>query len=369
MEQSSLVAVDARRHLMLRHSSASPPPPSSPLIHTLTSTQLLELETEPTTHIHLLHLLADRLYAKDRMRTMGWPYQFVDLTDAQKISRRTLLDSYGLIAQASAGLVLIVIQLYFVAQWARRRRDSSDAPSSPSLKHLPKRGRLNIHAVEQLWRRLEWWSGDSLAIFGIDYGTKGQVTVAACWTVWLFVLCFAETGNGKLLRPVPTFDNSWPLRLSPPHKAVWNRRSLSTTIPLSPNMEVILVSCTDSHKGFPRDTQRLPSDPWPHHHTPHLYTYRLVHQLLRTIQPLSNQAQRILRHLWYYRRDRFRRNRNNCARASTKMELSCLLRRPRRPCHGSDTRSVLPRPPHPDLPLRNGRHIRSQHFCPLVISD
>ena len=48
---------------------------------------------------------------------MGWPYQFVDLTEAQKISRRTLLDTYGLAAQASAGIVLIVIQLLFLAQW------------------------------------------------------------------------------------------------------------------------------------------------------------------------------------------------------------------------------------------------------------
>jgi hypothetical protein len=42
---------------------------------------------------------------------MGWPYQFVDLTEAQKVTRRTLLDTYGLVAQVSAGVVLILIQL------------------------------------------------------------------------------------------------------------------------------------------------------------------------------------------------------------------------------------------------------------------
>jgi hypothetical protein len=140
---------------------------------------------------------------------MGWPYQFVDLTDAQKVSRRTLLDTYGLVAQVSAGVVLIVIQLYFVAQWTRRPRNSSDVPSSPSLKHSSKGGRLNIQAIERWWRRLEWWSGDSLVIFGVDCGTHGQVAAAVCWTAWLLVLCFAETGNGKpLMSTITAFGSS-----------------------------------------------------------------------------------------------------------------------------------------------------------------
>lgn len=128
---------------------------------------------------------------------MGWPYQFVDLTDAQKLTRRTLLDTYGLAAQASAGVVLIVIQLYFVAQWMRRREDGSVEPGSPSLKHSRKGGLFNTRAVEQWWRRFEWWSGDSLIVFHADCGTKGQVLAATLWTAWLLVLCFAETGNGE----------------------------------------------------------------------------------------------------------------------------------------------------------------------------
>lgn len=128
---------------------------------------------------------------------MGWPYQFVDLTDAQKLTRRTLLDTYGLAAQASAGVVLIVIQLYFVAQWLRQRGDGSAEPGSPSLKHSRQGGRLNTRAIDQCWRRFEWWSGDALIVFGADCGTKGQILAATLWTAWLLVLCFAETGNGK----------------------------------------------------------------------------------------------------------------------------------------------------------------------------
>lgn len=130
---------------------------------------------------------------------MGWPYQFVNPTEAQKISRRTLLDTYGLVAQASAGVVLIVIQLFFLAQWLRRKQQQSgpDVPSSPSLKHSQKSGNPGFNAIERRWRRLEWWSGDSLVLFGIDCGTHGQILAATVWTAWLLVLCFAEIGNGE----------------------------------------------------------------------------------------------------------------------------------------------------------------------------
>ena len=130
---------------------------------------------------------------------MRWPYQFVDLSDAQKLSRRTLLDTYGLVAQASAGILLIVVQLFFLVQWLRRQRQlkGSDVPGSPSVKHLQKSGSFNLQTIGQRWRRLKWWSGDPLVILGVDCGTNGQVVAAALWTAWLLVLCFAETGNGK----------------------------------------------------------------------------------------------------------------------------------------------------------------------------
>lgn len=132
---------------------------------------------------------------------MGWPYKFVDLTDAQKVHRRTLLDDYGLIAQASAGAVLLVIQLFFLAQWIRQRKHPQglEEPSSPSAKHHQKSGRLNIQAIEQWSRRLAWWLGDPTRVFRVDVGTKGQVLVATTWTVWLLLLSFAETGDGKTI--------------------------------------------------------------------------------------------------------------------------------------------------------------------------
>jgi hypothetical protein len=136
---------------------------------------------------------------------MGWPYAFVDLTDAQKQHRRVLLDACGLVAQASAGVVLILIQLYFLAQWLKQRNgsDGLDVPSSPSLKNSQKPGRLNTRVAAQWWRRFAWWSGDSVKILGTDLGTNGQITAAVAWTVWLLYLCFAETGNGESFAMLP----------------------------------------------------------------------------------------------------------------------------------------------------------------------
>lgn len=144
--------------------------------------------------IHELHLIDSKV-------KMGWPYKFVDLTDAQKEHRRILLDDYGLIAQASAGAVLISIQLIFLAQWIQQRNKphGHEVPSSPSAKHHQRNGRLNIQRIQQWWWRLTWWAGDSMNIFGIVPGTNGQVLGAAIWTIWLLFLCFAETGNGGSL--------------------------------------------------------------------------------------------------------------------------------------------------------------------------
>lgn len=130
---------------------------------------------------------------------MGWSYRFADLTDPQKEHRRLLLDSYGLIAQVSAGVILLVIQLVFLIQWLSKRqqtRSEPETPGSPGLKYSQK-GRHRVQAVERWWRLFAWWAGDSLEIFGTQFGTKGQITAAAFWTLWLLFLSFSETGDGK----------------------------------------------------------------------------------------------------------------------------------------------------------------------------
>lgn len=130
---------------------------------------------------------------------MGWSYKFVDLTDAQKANRRILLDEYGLIAQASAGVVLIVIQFFYLVQWLIQRQNQGELgpPSSPNLKLSQKGGHITTRRIQYWWRRLSWWAGHPFNILGIYAGTRGQFIAAAAWNVWLLFLCFAETENGK----------------------------------------------------------------------------------------------------------------------------------------------------------------------------
>lgn len=130
---------------------------------------------------------------------MGWGYKFVDLTDPQKADRRILLDEYGLIAQASAGVVLLVIQLFYLAQWIIQRpaQSSLGPPSSPNVKHSHKGRHITTWRIQHWWRRISWWSGHPLNILGIHAGTRGQIIAAAAWNAWLLSLCFVETGNGE----------------------------------------------------------------------------------------------------------------------------------------------------------------------------
>jgi hypothetical protein len=137
---------------------------------------------------------------------MGWPYRFVDLTDDEKHHRRYLLDWYGTFAQVSVLLPLLVIQAYFLtARFGKRWHDQSDreVPSSPRLKYSKLRRKLNVRSVKAAFRRLNWWSGESLDVLGVHLGTNGEVLAAIAWTVWSLLLCFLQTGDGMdvLSRP------------------------------------------------------------------------------------------------------------------------------------------------------------------------
>lgn len=133
--------------------------------------------------------------------TMSWPYEFADLTDAQKHHRRALLDAYGLIAQSSIGAVLILLQVVFLIQWISQRWGSQrglNAPSSPGLKHAQKAGG-NVRSFQHWWRCVGWWAGDPVSLLGMNLGTKGNLLAGVAWTIWLLALCFAETGHGEYM--------------------------------------------------------------------------------------------------------------------------------------------------------------------------
>ena len=132
---------------------------------------------------------------------MGWPYHFLDLTDAQKRERRTLLDEYASIAQVSVFVPLLVILVWqSISRLSRRWQNQADleAPNSPYLKE----GRLGHWTGptgwKVRWRKFTWWYGGNFQLAGTHFGRRGEVMFMALWSFWLLRLCFVQTGEDYL---------------------------------------------------------------------------------------------------------------------------------------------------------------------------
>lgn len=132
--------------------------------------------------------------------SMGWPYHFIDLDDAQRHERRRLLDYYGSLAQVSVLLPLLALQVYFAikhARWKLGGQSGSEMPSSPHVKAQRGRPQAGVRYIRQTFNKLVWWCGDSCKLGGERLGTKGEVVGAVVWLVWLLVLSFVQTGDGE----------------------------------------------------------------------------------------------------------------------------------------------------------------------------
>lgn len=131
-------------------------------------------------------------------------YHFVDLTEQQRYERRHLLDRYAFLAQISAIVLLLTIQIYFavISLWRRWRSapgsgNESSAPSSPYAKHegIAAAARpVDSTALTVFWRKSMWWLGEEISML---QSTRGEVLFSTVWSLWLLVLCFAQTGDGK----------------------------------------------------------------------------------------------------------------------------------------------------------------------------
>ncbi|KAI0814235.1 ferric reductase like transmembrane component [Xylaria sp. FL0064] len=132
---------------------------------------------------------------------MAWPYQFVDLDKAQLQARRHTLDRYGLIAQLSTLVPIVVFLLYRVVAWGVAKATGSGrgtyaaVPDSPTLK----RQRLTaVGSWRTAARKVAWWFGDDVVFLGWNWGPRDQIIAGAVWTMWLLVLCVVNTGNDYL---------------------------------------------------------------------------------------------------------------------------------------------------------------------------
>ena len=133
---------------------------------------------------------------------MSWPYQFLDLTTAQKQARRHALDRYGLIAQLSALVPVALFLLYRLASWGIVRATGSDRGNYTAVPNSPVLKRQRLSAVGS-WttraRKVAWWFGNDVVFLRWNWGPRDQIILGAVWTVWLLVLCVVGTGNGEII--------------------------------------------------------------------------------------------------------------------------------------------------------------------------
>lgn len=121
---------------------------------------------------------------------MDWPYQFLDLSRAEKHARRQSLDKYALYAQLSALIPIGLIWLYQTLNKSssRQKRNYTAIPSSdPDSFNTPKQSNS--------WSKLRWWLGEDVVAFGEVLGQRDQWVGGLIWAFWLLVLCVAGTGN------------------------------------------------------------------------------------------------------------------------------------------------------------------------------
>lgn len=129
---------------------------------------------------------------------MGWPYQFLNLDEAERQARRLTLDRYASYAQLSSLVPVALVILYRIGRWAAKsgasRHGSYNAvPNSPALKFERQSG----GGWQTQINKLKWWLGGEVHLFGHLYGHRDQWVFGGLWTIWLLFLCIAETGQGE----------------------------------------------------------------------------------------------------------------------------------------------------------------------------
>lgn len=119
---------------------------------------------------------------------MDWPYQFLDLSQAEKHARRQSLDRYALYAQLSALIPIGLVWLYQTLNKSSssRKRDYTAVPSSDSF---------NTRKQSNWWSKLRWWLSEDVVAFEEVLGQRDQWVGGITWAAWLLILCVAGTSR------------------------------------------------------------------------------------------------------------------------------------------------------------------------------
>jgi hypothetical protein len=139
---------------------------------------------------------------------MGWAYEFITLSEEDKLLRRQALDFYAAVAHLSAFVPALVVLLarLLLARGGGGGGGSSRAagayeevPRSPVIKARRMSGPGGVRAR---WAMLRWWLRDDVCFRGAHWGQRDQWLLGAAWTAWLLLLTVLGTGTGTLF-PLP----------------------------------------------------------------------------------------------------------------------------------------------------------------------
>ncbi|KAJ0139485.1 HET-domain-containing protein [Fusarium oxysporum f. sp. albedinis] len=128
---------------------------------------------------------------------MGWPYEFLTLTDEEKHQRRLSLDYYAYIAHLSALVPALLFLVIRLINRVRKGRNSGylQVPGSPGVKANRQRW---ISRVMEKGPIVQWWLGEDVVFMGRHWGQRDEWVLGTAWTVWLLVLSVRGTGKDYL---------------------------------------------------------------------------------------------------------------------------------------------------------------------------
>ncbi|KFA72917.1 hypothetical protein S40288_02175 [Stachybotrys chartarum IBT 40288] len=135
---------------------------------------------------------------------MGWAYEFITLSEEDKLLRRQALDFYAAVAHLSAFVPALVVLLarLLLARGGGGGGGSSRAagayeevPRSPVIKARRMSGPGGVRAR---WAMLRWWLRDDVCFRGAHWGQRDQWLLGAAWTAWLLLLTVLGTGTDYL---------------------------------------------------------------------------------------------------------------------------------------------------------------------------
>ncbi|WAO83989.1 FAD-binding FR-type domain-containing protein [Fusarium falciforme] len=128
---------------------------------------------------------------------MGWPYEFVTLTDEEKHQRRIALEYYAYVAFLSAfAPCLVSVLVRLIARVRRARRGQySEVPGSPGVKASQQRW---ITRMIGKWSAAQWWLGEDVYFIGSRWGQRDEWVLGVAWTLWMLILCVRGTGKDYL---------------------------------------------------------------------------------------------------------------------------------------------------------------------------